>query len=649
MSGVVYGEPTIGAKTDFSRESYDYAYPDGLDLKPGSDFHDELKNQILQRARESRNIMSKRYDSWNEIDRVLTVYIDTDTAEKKVKQKDSRRPTSIVFPYSYVMLETLLTYLTMAFFQDPIFRFEGYTPEDKVGAMMLELVIQLHCIRNKVPLNLHTMFRDSLAYGIGTVAPDWMVKRGMRVRKTESATATASGEIIPGEGREFSEGILFEGNSLGNIDPYMFLPDPNVGAHEIQKGEYVGWAVRDNLMNLLAEERDGKEEGLFNVKYLRAVKNKKSTYLIDQSDREKKTGGGSMREQDTSTITNVVDKIYMYVNLVPKDWKLGHSEYPEKWLFTLAADEVIIEAEKIDYMHGLYPVNSIAPDFDGYSPTPLSKLEVLYGMQHTLDFLFNSHIANVRKAINDMLVVDPYLVNINDLKNPEPGKLIRLRRPAWGRGVDKVVQQLQVNDITRGNIADSAYIAQWMERVSAADQSMSGSLRQGGPERLTRSEFQGTRGSAVSRLQRIAMIIGWQGMQDLGYMFASHTQQFMNKDVYVSTVGRYQQTFEKMFGKDDRAKVTPFDLLIDYDVVVKDGSVPGGNFSDAWVQLFNIIGTNEQLAQQFDVVKIFTYIATQLGAKNVEDFKKDVSNMQTQTMSDENVSNEVEKGNLVSL
>ena len=39
-----------------------------------------------------------------------------------------------------------------------------------------------------------------------------------------------------------------------------------------------------------------------------------------------------------------------------------------------------------------------------------------------------------------MLVVDPYLVNINDLKDPQPGKLIRLRRPAWGRGVDKVVQ-----------------------------------------------------------------------------------------------------------------------------------------------------------------------------------------------------------------
>jgi hypothetical protein len=274
-------------------------------------------------------------------------------------------------------------------------------------------------------------------------------------------------------------------------------------------------------------------------------------------------------------------------------------------------------------------------------------MEVLYGLQHTLDFLFNSHVANVRKAINDMLVVDPYLVNIEDLKDPQPGKLIRLRRPAWGRGVDKVVQQLQVNDITRGNIADSSYITQWMDRISGADQSMQGSLRQGGPERLTSAEFQGTRGSAVSRLQRIAMIIGMQFMQDVGTMFAVHAQQYMTQEAFVQIIGRHAETLKATFGGKSRARVDPSDLAINYDLIVRDGSIPGGNFSGAWLDLFKVIGTSPELAQQFDVSRIFMYIATQLGAKNVEDFKRVVNTTQTQQMPDQQVMQQVQAGNFM--
>jgi hypothetical protein len=274
-------------------------------------------------------------------------------------------------------------------------------------------------------------------------------------------------------------------------------------------------------------------------------------------------------------------------------------------------------------------------------------MEILYGLQGTLDFLFNSHIANVRKAINDMLIVDPYLVNIKDLEDPEPGKLIRLRRPAWGHGVDKVVQQLAVQDITRNNIGDSQYITTWMDRISGADQSMQGALRQGGPERLTKGEFQGTRGSAVSRLQRIAMIIGMQFMQDTGTMFAVHTQQYMSQDTYVKIVGRYKEQLAAIFGNKKNVRVSAQDLAINYDVLVRDGAIPGGNFSEAWLQMFSTIASTPELYQQFDVFRIFMYIAQQLGAKNVEDFRRNVSQVQPTVMSDEAVANEVQAGNLV--
>jgi len=348
----------------------------------------------------------------------------------------------------------------------------------------------------------------------------------------------------------------------------------------------------------------------------------------------------------TST-TSPVDVINMYINLIPKDWKLGGSEYPEKWFFRLGADDVIITAKRANHYHGMYPMAVASSEFDGYSITPIGRLEVLKGLQGVLDWMFNSHIANVRKAINDMLVVDPYLINIKDLEDPQPGKLIRLRRPAWGHGVKDVVQQLQVNDITRANISDSAYITGWMDRISKTDGSMSGMLRQGGPERLTGAEFKGTRGAAVSQLQRVASIIGMQFMQDIGEMFAVHTQQYMSQETSVKITGRYAEQLMAEFGSSGRARVSPLDMAVNYDLIVRDGSIPGGNFSESWIQLFQIITSQPELYQDFDVTRIFMYIAQQLGAKNVEDFKRNVDRVQPTQMDDETALREREKGNII--
>lgn len=643
MPYIVTGEPDQGRLTDFSKEKYDYTYPDNLDLRPDSDFSKKLKGKIMLRANESRMEMAKRFPSWNEIDRVLTTYIPLKEKEKKLKDKDTAKPVSIVFPYTYSMLEALLTYLSMAFFQDPMFRYEGVGPEDVQGGMLLELLIRLHCIKTYVPLNVHTVLRNALAYGIGPGAPSWEILHGKI-----PITSTISYEGGPTQRSvNWLDGVIFEGNRLDPIDPYMWLPDPSVASHDIQSGEFVGWIVRDNLMSMLTEEAE-EDSDLFNVKYLKAVRNKKSSLSTDQSDRNIKYGRGQDPRNVMTGSTNHVDTIYMYINLIPKEWELGLSESPEKWLFGLASDEIIVSAGKVDHAHGMYPVSVASPEYDGFTPTPIGRLEILHGLQHILDFLFNTHIANVRKAINDMFVVDPYLININDLKDPEPGKLIRLRRPAWGRGVDKVVQQLQVNDITRGNIADSVYITQWMDRIAGADQSMMGQLRTGGPERLTKGEFQGTRSGGIARLQRMAMIIGMQFMQPIANMFAVHTQQYMKQETYVKSIGGHQEKLEKIFGRDQLIKVDPFDIAVNYDIIAHDGSIPGGNFSEIWIELYKIIVADPSLRRQYDDFRIFEYIATELGAKNIQQFRRQgESPIQPQVMDDESVIKEADKGNLV--
>jgi hypothetical protein len=296
--------------------------------------------------------------------------------------------------------------------------------------------------------------------------------------------------------------------------------------------------------------------------------------------------------------------------------------------------------------HGYYPVAGCSPDFDGYSIAPISRIETLYGLQHIVDFEFNSHVANVRKAINDMLIVDPFLLNMNDLRSPAPGKLIRMRRPGWGKGVKDAVSQLAVTDITQNNISDVSFITSFMNHTSGVDEAMMGSLRQGGPERLTGQEFSGTRSSAMSRLERMALVISMQAMQDIGYFFASHTQQLMSQETYVSTAGEWEEQLKAIYGDKSVVPVTPFDLAIDWDIIVRDGSTPTNQDAAAWRTLFADMLKVPEVHGSFDMVKIFKHIARTMGAKNVEEFVKVTNNTQARMMPDEQVAREVERGNL---
>lgn len=637
MPNIVTGS-TYKDAASLAHINYDYDYA-GLNLKPGSRLHKKIVDEVMEKARMSHAVMTNRHSSWNDIDRLLTTFVSPTDEDRKIKKHDPNKPVTIVFPYSYAVMETMLTYLSAVFFQDPVFRYEGTSPEDTLGAIMMELVVQKHTQRNKIPLALHTMFRDMLAYGIGPVAPAWEVRTGKRiVQQTQGVFQSTYNRLL---GRQpetvYEESVLFEGNVLHNIDPYCVLPDPSVSAHRIQDGEFFGWVESTNLPCVLGREK--VDQNYFNVQYLQHLADRRVTFSIDPSARSAKHGidKNAMYGQ-----TKPCDIVHMFINLLPAEWGLGNSPYPEKWLFSIAAGEVVVQARPLNLNHGMYPIAVAAPDYDGYSISPISKLETQYGLQHTLNWFFNSHVTNVRKAMNDMFVVDPYMINMKDMQTPEPGKLIRMRRPAWGRGVRDAVMQLNVHDVTQQHMQNAAWIINWMNNLVGTDESMMGSMRQGGPERLTKAEFLGTRQGSFSRLEHMAKLVSMQAMQDLAFFFASHTQQLMSQDTYVKTVGEWEGVLKKEYGIDvqkSRMKVSPKDLLIDYDVCYLDGSLPSTDSADLWFKMFSTIAEHPELNQRFDITRIFGRIARSAGEKNVQEFYR--------IMPDEQVMQQVQQGNLV--
>jgi hypothetical protein len=645
MPNIEVGEYTQDSTRSLHGVKYDYDYPDELDLRPQSKLHKKVLDYVLQRAIKSSAEMSNYYPKWNELDRNLTAYVDLTDSEKEVQENDNRKPVSIVVPHSYAILEATLGYMMSAFFQEPIFRYEGTSPDFTVGAILLTKVVDLHCNKTNVPLGLHTMWRDNFVYSFGAVTPDWDVKRGTRARKVAVRKGGMfNPDKIVGFEREVEEdAVLFEGNSLSNIDPYTVLPDPNYPIFDVKKSEYFGWVDRSNYYDMLLEEKD--DEDIFNVKYLKHLHHRTSQIHKDNSSRSDRVHGKTKKADHS--YTKPVDNIRMYVKIIPKDFELSDYEYPEVWFVNIAADSIITELRPVGTYQGDIPVEICCSEYDGYNVSPISRLEVLYGMQHTLDWMFSSHIHNVRKALNDVLIVDPYLINVPDLTDPGPGGIARLRRPAWGRGVKDAVQQLDITDVTQNNVRDVSLLMSFMDRISSTDSSMMGSLRQSGPERLTGQEFQGTRQAALNRLERVARIISLQAMRGIATQFASNTQQLMSEEVFVSVFGKWQELLMKEFGITDpqssKIKVSPYDLLIDYDVISRDGTIPGGNYSPVFERMFEVIAKEPGLQQEFDLVRIFKHIARNNGAKNVDNFVK------IKTQDDVNVQNQVQQGNLINL
>ncbi len=610
-----------------------YQYPMELDWRPTSELHRKTVERLMKRINRSHDYFQHRHKSWEQVDRTLTAYIHADEAERRVKARDSRKPVSIVFPHSYAILETIIASLGTLFLTPPIFKYVGVSGEDTVGAMLLERVIDSHCKKFKADLRMHTAFKDSIAYGLGAVFPMWKQKVGYKTLSVVGPEGTIQKISEPT--------VLYEGNALENVDPYLLFLDPTYGAQRIQESEFIGFMTRSNYINLLKTDDNGS---MFNIKYL------KSASFVSRYYYRRKEGYHHRHSENSEStslhVTKPIDVCYIYIDLIPKDWGLSEYELPEKWLFAIAGDRVIIQAQPLNLDHDMFPVAVCAPTFDGYSTAPLGRLELMGGMQELLNWFFNSHVANVRKTINDMIIYDPYILNSDDISNPEPGKLVRTRRAAWGKDIRGSVMQLQVNDITRAHVADAQVVMGLMNKVSGADDMLQGTLRSGGPERLSAAEFTATSQSALGRLESLARIISSQFIQDIGYMLAMHTQQNITHDVYVSTVGIEQQQLLSQFGDrimNERMKVMPSDLNIDYDIQIGQYDTRGGQNAELWIQLYQIMMQNPLLVQQYDLPRIFKYIASSLGAKNVDNFML----AQPVLMPTEEVMQQADAGNLV--
>lgn len=592
-------------------------------LRPQSSHHTYVLNYLMERIRASESAMSKFYDRWSYAEKRTQAYINVSDYEKLLKEvNDKRGPvsiTSVTVPYTFSTIQSIVTYLVHVFCgRKPMFSVGTYKG-DQAAARMMELALQYNCDHVRLIKQLFQYFNDGELYGVGILKTQWRQKRAMRTVWKAQRPQLFGLDLPWGQPtrvRSKEMRIVFEGTDVTAIDPFMFFPDPRVPMQEVsRKGEFVAWRSFEGKLNLLKAE----EEGL--VSWVRDIPKGVSSQYNGSSSRGSLSGGDSHAGSRDAAYVNhslkdaiQVDQIS--IEIIPRKLGLGMSESPEKWLFSIGNKGQIIQAEPLDADHGQHPVAIIEPYTLGYGFGQPGISDYLGPMQDSISWFINSHIHNVRSALNNMFIVDPSMVEMQDLKNPEPGKLIRLKKAAYGQDVRQVFQQLQVQDITRSHVTDLDLFIRMGDTLSAVNDNIRGVQDSGG--RKTATEVRASGESAASRLAAHAKLISSQGITDLAEQMAINMQQNLSEEFMVQVIGPK--------GVMELQKVIPEMLVGDFHFPVNDGTLPLDRVAmlDVWKELYLGIAQDPQLRQQYNMTGLFEFIAELGGAQNLERFRMDI-------------------------
>lgn len=587
-------------------------------LKPGSAHHEHVLTYLKDRLKTSEDAMSKFYARWQIAERKFQAYLSLPDYEQQLRDMNNSSkppaPALILFPYKYAVVATIVTYGMNVFCgKDPFFPLGSDFKESSDIVGFMETYIQRQCEHSKMIARVWQTLLDGEIYGCGALRGLWRTKMGKRAIIRPMAEGETLLNGTQSQVRDFEERVVWAGTDIVNIDPFMLFPDPNVTMNEVtEKGEYVFWREFVGKHILLRAQAEGL------IKYVQSVPAHSGSQLDSRwwnlSQRNVLSGGDSHAGDSLHKATYGINNTYMMdqgsVEIIPAELGLGPSTRPEKWLFTILNKTQIVQAEPLEYMHGNHPIRISEPYSMGYGFGSPAIGDYIGPIQDILSWFIDSHIYNVRAALNNQWVYDPSKIDEKSLKYPQPGKHIKLKPLAYGSDVRQAIQQLQVTDVTRNHMADLSVFTRMGDMISAVNDSARGVQPQGG--RRTATETRVTGESALGRMGGHMKLISQQCFMPLVSDMVALTQQKSSPEIWMKVIG--QENFAK-WGQQL--------LTQDFTYPVHDGTLPldkVGLFQH-WKEILMGMAQSPVLQASHNFPKVFEYVAQLGGAENITSFR----------------------------
>lgn len=532
------------------------------------------------------------------------------------------------------------TYWTSVFFaRNPVHQFQGRHGEGEQQVQALEALLGYQVEVGEFMGPYYIWMYDIGKYGLGVMGEYWDRKK-LHVGQLVEMADPMSGQVSIYQTTQELPG--YEGNCIFNVSPWDFLPDPRVAVKRFQDGEFV--AVRFRMgWNRVVERIDG---GYYLKDQVALLKNRQqvdkarsdASSVLYRPAFDKQLYGD--KEDANSRHPAGLIGYEFYVTLIPSEWGVGNTDYPQKWCFTIDDEfDTIIGGTPLPNYHCKYPYTVGEMEVEGYGLYSRGVPEIMEPIQNTVDWLINTHFFNVRAALNNQFIVDPSKLVVKDVQNSGPGFIWRLRPEAYGTDISKIFTQVQVQDITRSHLSDFQTMLGIGERTLGVNDQIMGSLNTGSA-RKTATEVRTTTGFGVNRQKTITEYVSATGFAPHAQRLIQNSQQFYNVEAKLRRVGDLALEAGQKF-----LMVTPDDIMGFYDYVPVDGTMPIDRMAQAnlWKEIMaNVRNMPPQVAMGYDWARIFAWAAVLGGLKNIQQFK-------VQMVSDATLQGQAQAGNVVPL
>jgi hypothetical protein len=371
-----------------------------------------------------------------------------DTDRTKLRKEGKSQFVSVEIPYSFALLMTFHTYMTSIFLsRNPVLQYEGRHAETQEKVMAVEAVMDYQVLTGEMLIPFYIWLMDMGKYGLGVIGSHWAEESVVTTEAFEEPV-TYLGIPILGKTRKGRRTIRipgYKGNKLFNVRPQDWFPDPRVSIARFQEGEFCGRRVDVGWNTILKRQAEGR---YYNIDVLKkaikdkyeGMRDKGSSQLVLPDSMETYYVPHGSNASDAE-VKNFVELFELQVELVPNEWEVGTSPYPEKWVVTVANEDIIVSVEPLGLHHDKFTFDVLEYEIEGYALSKRSMLEILDPLNNTMSWLFNTHMHNVRRALNDQLVVDPSGVVMKDLMDPGAGRLVRLKPEAYGKDPKMFIHQ----------------------------------------------------------------------------------------------------------------------------------------------------------------------------------------------------------------
>lgn len=614
-----------------------------ISVKHKGKLHRLIVDAVRERVRASTKEHQTRPDEWRKAEELFVGYLpekEDDRLRRANREEGEPDYTTIQLPYSYAIATAAHSYWASVFLsRSPVFQFAGQTGEGQDQVLAIEALQSYQLYKARQLANLFIWLQDVAKYGEAWISPYWRIDRA-RVSRIVEEQEMFAGMVPTGKMkrvRKVDVVTSYQGNALYNVHPARVFTDPRYARNRFQEGEFVIIETKLSYNQLL----EGQAEGQYiNVDSLPRRSGQHTNFF----DTQKQDSAAPILETPESDsfstaydpkASDVFDVYEVTINLVPDKWGLGKSDLPEKWVFTVTSDyQAVVECRPLGNLHNKFPLAQLETDMEAYAHFSRSLMEVYGPIQTTLDWLVNSHFFNVRQAINNNFVIDPSRVNVRDFESRKPGKAFRLTPAAYGTDVRTAVQQLPVTDATSGHLANMDAMYSLGERLGVNDPVMG---MTNPSSRRSATEVRGNQTFGVSRLRTISEYMSATGWDDLSHMMVTNSQQFYSAEQKLRIVGEAAKLSSNSF-----IDVTPEMIAGEFLWEPVDGTLPVDRYAQVnlWRELMAQMYQVPQVVQQYDLGKIFGYVAQLGGIKNLDRFKVEV-------VPDEQMMRQAEAGNSV--